>query len=193
MAREVGPAKTCIEIKRGARMRPQTVFFKTAKGHQELNQRRGDLPLRDRRVLMLVNGERNLEEIGRLAAVARVDDYSDILENLTKQGYVEYSGAPKTTNAELARHPQPGSTGEPAPELNEIQKFMLTTLQAFTNRIRVAGLTMEIANAQSAEELRAYLEPWYDAISESPEGIFRADGLRAKLLEMLVSSQKRVF
>lgn len=183
-------------------MRPNTVFFKTAKGREELNQRRGSLSLRDRRVLMLVNGERNLEEIGQLAMVARVENHADVLASLSEAGFIEYPGGP----APRASAPtQPTATGQdPAAaasdeqagddqELAEIQSFMLTTLQAFTNRIRVSGLVKDISGVQSANELRKYLEPWYDAIAESPEGIFRADELRAKLLEMLLAADKRVF
>lgn len=177
-------------------MRPHTVFYKTAKGQEEIAQRRGELSLRDRRILMLVNGERNLEEIGQLAAVARVDDYADILGNLSAGGYVHYEGGPKAP-ATTAPAP-PASAGESAAPatasgLSQTQEFMLTTLQAFTNRFRVSKLVNDISNVSNDAELRNYLEPWYDAIAETPEGIFRADELRAKLLEMLLAADKRVF
>lgn len=176
-------------------MRPHTVFYKTAKGQEELAQRRGELSLRDRRVLMLVNGERNLAEIGQLAAIARVDDYADILGNLSTGGYVQYEGGPKAPSAPSPAPTQSAGGVAPTSEsgLSETQEFMLTTLQAFTNRFRVSKLVDDISNVDSDAELRNYLEPWYDAIAESPEGIFRADELRAKLLEKLLAAEKRVF
>lgn len=178
-------------------MRPGTVFFKTEKGDQEINQRRGELSLRDRRILMLVNGVRTLEEIAQLARTARVENYTDILDTLLADGFVTYRGAPGSQPVSRPAAPPAESGGPPAPstqagdpgsarQLSETQEFMLNSLKAYTNPRRVMALSRSIAAVRSDGELRDLMDPWHEAISDSPQGIFHADDLRVKLLEKLV-------
>ena len=71
-------------------MRSGTVFYKTERGEREIQQRRGELSLRDRRILMLINGARTLEEIEQLARTARVENASSILDALVSAGFITY-------------------------------------------------------------------------------------------------------
>ena len=50
-------------------------YCKTAKGHQEISDRAAGLGARARRLLILIDGQRDSEELARLAGDAQVEDY----------------------------------------------------------------------------------------------------------------------
>ena len=49
-------------------------YCKTAKGHQEISDRAAGLGARARRLLILIDGQRDSEELARLAGDAQVED-----------------------------------------------------------------------------------------------------------------------
>lgn len=70
------------------------IFQKTAKGQSEMKSRSGALSMRDRRVLILVNGERSARQIKDQALLENI---IEILENLEKKGYIaRHSASPQT-------------------------------------------------------------------------------------------------
>tara|TARA_R110002096_G_scaffold408352_1_gene607445 strand:- start:93 stop:356 length:264 start_codon:yes stop_codon:yes gene_type:complete len=61
------------------------IFQKTARGRAEMKVRSNALSMRDRRVLILVNGERNASFIKQQSLT---DNIIETLENLEKLGFI---------------------------------------------------------------------------------------------------------
>ena len=76
-------------------------YCKTAKGHQEISERSGGLGLRARRLLILIDGQRDSEELGRLAGDSQVEE---TLRTLADAGFIEaLAVAPPAVAAPAAR------------------------------------------------------------------------------------------
>jgi hypothetical protein len=67
-------------------MEVTTVFRKTAKGNAEIEERAFGLPLRLRRALIVVNGNRDLAE---LSVLMRPGELLDTIEQLVIAGFIE--------------------------------------------------------------------------------------------------------
>ena len=65
------------------------------------------------------------------------------------------------------------------------QVMMANTLLTFGNRVRVKDLIEQIQNSQDAGALRDLIKPWYQAISDTPNGMYQADHLKEDLVKML--------
>lgn len=77
-------------------MKAETLFNKTAKGQAEMESRSHGLSARQRRVLILVNGDNNVAELQRLV---QFDDAIDIIGFLLTDGFIEpSSGEPQSTS-----------------------------------------------------------------------------------------------
>ena len=80
-------------------MKPGDIFHKTAKGQLEIASRTQALSLKERRVLILVNGK---NDAATLKAFSRCDNIDDILENLVVQGFIDL-GSVTAVNYDYAR------------------------------------------------------------------------------------------
>lgn len=67
-------------------MKPDELFNKTSKGQAEMESRRYGLSARQRRVLILVNGQNDVAELERLV---QFNDAIDILGMLLADGFIE--------------------------------------------------------------------------------------------------------
>lgn len=70
-------------------MPSRAVFRKTPKGVDEVQHRSGKLTPRQRRILIMVDGKRTVEELRELAST---DDLSNVLGHLEEEGYIELVG-----------------------------------------------------------------------------------------------------
>ena len=73
---------------------------------------------------------------------------------------------------------------QPAPETGA-RDFLINTLQALANRVRVKGLVQEIDAVDDIEGLKGLVNSWYQAISDSPAGMYEADNLKNQLQELI--------
>jgi len=166
-------------------MKASDIFHKTSKGQAEIDSRSGNLSMKHRRVLILVNGANDCNELKRLSLC---DNIGEILTTLINGGFVD--GGTSTTTAIAAQdysgQESPESSNEPTDA--EAAEFMCNTLLTFANRVRVSKLIDEIKAADSADGLKKMVKPWYIAISETPGGMYQADDLRAEVLKMLDNS-----
>ena len=166
-------------------MRRGVVIQKTAKGEQEIGARPRTLSILERRVLILANGRRTVEQIAHMASVR---NFEETLGKLYDEGYV----GPVDAGDEVTIAPEPPSEQErsppaPAGALNvEARDFMVNMLLTFTHRVRVATLLQALTTARTDEDLKALVDPWRQAIAESPNGIAEIDRLQSRLLEMLL-------
>jgi hypothetical protein len=74
------------------------VFHKTTKGQTEIESRSGQLSLQQRRVLILVNGANDANELARLSLCKDIDA---ILQTLEQSGFIDDGS--RTTTAVMAR------------------------------------------------------------------------------------------
>jgi hypothetical protein len=159
-------------------------YCKTAKGHQEISERAAGLGLRARRLLILIDGQRDEEELGRLAGDAHV---GDTLRTLADGGFIEPDAAPATVTTAPAAHatPTPAAHGGRQASLALAQDFMMNTLRTFHGPYGKLDLVKRIHASTHSAELRALFEEWLHSISESRIGRKRADELSARLLEVM--------
>ena len=70
-------------------MKASDIFHKTAKGQSEIETKSNQLTLKERRVLILVNG---VNDAATLKEISLCDNIIEILENLMTQGYIDRGG-----------------------------------------------------------------------------------------------------
>jgi len=70
-----------------------TVYAKTPKGQSELESRAGGLKPKVRRVLIVVDGHRDLDEVTRLSA-CDTESVTESIRQLLNEGYIETAAAP---------------------------------------------------------------------------------------------------
>lgn len=159
-------------------------FCKTAKGHQEISARAAGLGLRARRLLILIDGQRDSEELGRLAGDMQVED---TLRTLADGGFIEPDAAPAAGTVPPAAHANPTSAahGGRQASLALAQDFMMNTLRTFHGPYGKLDLVKRIHASTHSAELRALFEEWLHSISESRIGRKRANELSARLLEVM--------
>ncbi len=160
-------------------MKAGDIFHKTTRGQTEIDSRSGNLSMKQRRVLILVNGANDCTELERLSLC---DNITEVIETLVDGGFID--GGTTTTSATAARdYSSQGNPKEPADV--EATEFMCNTLLTFANRVRAGKLIEEIKAVDSPADLKEMVKPWYMAIAETPGGMYQADDLRAEVLKML--------
>lgn len=171
------------------------VFAKTAKGQDEIAARSVGLGPRVRRVLILIDGRRSIEEVGKLVPG---DELADTLRMLEEHGFIESASgddndATSTADTAMDAGDSSGSDGifrelpsAPDPkQLEMARNFMINTLKTFCGQYGPVSLMSEIHAGRSHEELRTYFDRWYDAILDTRQGGQRASDLRAELLKVI--------
>lgn len=163
------------------------LFAKTPKGVEEITLRAGGLTPRVRRVLIMIDGKRTVDEI---RAMALADDLSHTLGLLEESGYIELSrqalpvaaadgGLPAiTTFREIPAEANPKN-------LEMAKNFITNTLKTFCGPLTHLSIVEATFAARTPEELREQFGPWYEAIVETRTGRRRAEELRSQLLKVI--------
>lgn len=162
-------------------MQAKDIFHKTSKGQAEIETRSGGLTMKQRRVLILVNGANDIDELARLSLCA---DVADILQSLAENGFVN-NGSSTTTAVEAQDYAASGSASSSV--TSDASEFMCNTLLTFANRMRVSKLIDQINAAPDHASLEDLIKPWYHAISETPGGMYQADDLRDEVRKMIAA------
>lgn len=159
-------------------------YCKTARGHQEIAARSNGLGLRARRLLILVDGQRPLEDLARLAGDT---DLAQTLQELVDGGFIDSSAdeAPAPSVAAPGPARGAGAPGARQASLGLAQDFMMNTLRTFHGPYGKLDLVKRIHATTQADELRGLFDEWLSSISESRIGRKRADELSARLLEVI--------
>ena len=166
------------------------IFVKTQKGIDEIEKRASEMSLRVRRILILVDGKRTVEDIRELALA---DDLNQTLGLLEETGYIgvikqSETDAPVTgidgglpTNFTFREIP-----ASPSPKDLEMAKhFILNTLYTFCGQWAHLSIVTAASGANTHEELRKCFIPWYNSIVETSEGRRRAEELSTSLLKVI--------
>ena len=160
------------------------IYDKTEIGKKEINDSAAGLSMMERRVLILVNGE---NEVEKLAKLSLCDDIDATLDRLLELGLIQVA---ETTLVEIAPE---AASGEAAVvgdvTVTEVtvtaRDLMCNTLQTFGNKVKIADLHQTISETSDPEALKDLIKPWYQALSETPGGMYQADDLRKEVLELL--------
>lgn len=163
------------------------VFAKTPQGAEEIEKRTGGLTPRVRRVLIMIDGRRTVED---LRAMALADDLSHTLGQLEEAGYIAMLSQPDA-------QPQPDgglggvTTFRPAPavpdarELDMARNFIINSLKTFCGPHTHLSIVEAAFAARTHEALREQFGPWFNAIVETRDGRRRAEELRSQLLKVI--------
>ena len=166
------------------------IFIKTPKGVEEIEKRSSDMSLRVRRILIMVDGKRTVEDI---RALVLADDLNQTLGLLEESGYIGLIKQPETdalatevdggllTNFTFRDIP-----ATPNPKDMEMAKhFIMNTLFTFCGQWAHLSIVTAVSAANTHEELRKSFIPWYNAIVETGEGKRRAEELSSSLLKVI--------
>ncbi|HXE38768.1 MAG TPA: hypothetical protein VN639_09845 [Azonexus sp.] len=159
-------------------------FAKTPKGQDEITTKAGGLTPRQRRVLIMIDGKRTVDE---LRGMLQADDLQHTLGLLEEDGYIEVAGDTAQISAPLpsiTAFDELPATPDPV-RMQQARNFMMNTLNAFVGALGTSSLLDKIENAQDHGTLRQLYDEWYHAIVMSREGKREAESLRSKLLAVI--------
>lgn len=163
-------------------------YAKTPKGQDEIAHRTHGLGLRARRLLILVDGQRSVEDLRGLTGDAGI---ADALGELAAAGFIAPRGDAARPAEAVGRDAHSGpapvaraNTGHTA-SLPLARDFMINTLRTFHGPYAKLDLVKRIHATQSGGELRRLIVEWQQSIAESRLGRKRADELLARLEEVM--------
>ena len=147
---------------------------KTAQGQAEIGLRTLGLGPLARRLLILVDGQRDVPE---LSALMGGRDIAALLDELVAKGCVETAPGPQPVL-------QDGLPERDPAQLDMGRHFIVNTLSTFTGPYAHADLMAEAMKAAGQAELRALVGAWRAALEVVvPER--RLAGLQADLLKVI--------
>jgi hypothetical protein len=166
------------------------VFAKTPRGHEEIANKAGGLTPRQRRVLIMVDGKRTVDD---LRSMLQADDLQHTLGLLEEDGYIQITALidgitkpldTKSVLPSITAFEALPADGDPL-RLQQARNFMMNTLNVFVGALGTSSLLERIENADGHEHLRQLYDEWYHAIVMSREGKREAEALRTKLLKVI--------
>ncbi|MDH3762166.1 MAG: hypothetical protein OEU50_14385 [Gammaproteobacteria bacterium] len=172
-------------------MKASEIFHKTAKGQSEVETRANALSVKERRVLILVNGENNAAQLKKLSLCENI---VEILDTLLSGGFIAQDTT-ASPHAQFEPESPPAAsaidtdTTETTAYEVSAREFMCNTLLTFANRVRVSRLIEEINAVEDIDGLKEKIKPWYHAISETPGGMYQADDLRNEVQTMIANEE----
>ena len=167
----------------------EQLYAKTPKGVEEMTSRVHGLGQRARRLLIMVDGKRDLA--GFVAALPGEDVHA-LFDQLIADGFIralEPPPKPAPAPAAAAAPAKPAAPPPPAPA-NEGERFamarnfMVNTVSAFLG-IMGSSLIDKLEGCDSLEELRAHYAAWREAIQMSREGKHEFIDLDSRLAALL--------
>lgn len=161
-----------------------STYIKTPKGQGEIETRSGGLALRARRVLIMIDGRRSVDEVRAL--MLNDPAFDEALALLEREGYVAPLAASPSRSVAPARHePAASADGGESSRLETARNFMMNTLNAFHGPYNKLGLMKKVHQCSAAAELVELFDDWVQAIGETRMGRMRSEELQFRLREVL--------
>lgn len=161
------------------------VFTKTRKGQEEIEHRSAGLGPRARRLLILLDGKRPLDEVRTLMPDPKLDETLLVLQD---GAFIEEHGGlsevSATVSADVARTVTDDGPIDPV-RLEKARNFMLNSMRTFNGPYGNVDLMTRINECRSGGALHGLVGDWLDAIKLTKMGRLRAEELKIKLLEVL--------
>lgn len=158
--------------------------IKTPKGIEAVAQKAHGLSMRQRQVLIMIDGKRDL---ATLATMFPGDGLRDMLDQLLQNGFI----APLKKEAPKPAIPlpikRPADVPQPKDETERLElarNFMINTTRTFIGYVG-SSLIKQVEASQSIEELQALFEPWRKTINLSPDGARRMSELEPRLAALI--------
>ena len=164
-------------------MEHDRIYQKTPLGTSEMKNQDSTLSVMERRILILINGNKDLKILEKQSLCKEVDP---VIKTLIDLQLIELTETEKKPEASANTK---GSTQGRTAEEPDPREFMVNTLLTFSNRVRTKDLIEKINNALDLEQLKQQIQPWYRAISETPNGMYQADDLKASILERILKEE----
>jgi hypothetical protein len=163
-------------------MSDNIIYIKTPKGIEEMNSRTYGLPLRVRRVLIMMDGKCDYEEI--ISRFPEGEGEASV-STLVAGGFVApLQTAPETTTPSgktIARFEPPANDEE---RFEMAKNLMRNTVNAFLGGMG-SSLLNQLDKCNNFEELRQQYAPWREAIHLTSEGRKEAPDLENRLAALL--------
>lgn len=137
------------------------VFSKTDKGSAELAARSGALSMAQRRLLILVDGVRDVEQLSAIVP----SGFPDALRVLEDGGFIVLSGQSHFGDDTVARSPAPSIPVAERTSVNEARLRAMTAIGELLGP-ESAGLVAAIEAARTGAELRPLVREAEHLISE---------------------------
>lgn len=140
-------------------MEPGTRLTKTDAGREEVNHRSPRLTTTERRLLILVDGRKTVNQLG---AFARVGELEPALDHLIGLGLVAVDGEPMVLEPAVApgfSAPVPFEPARPATDLQEFDQVRTEVARFVQNRLGAPAepICAAIHRCRNPQELRALL------------------------------------
>ncbi|MEI7431537.1 MAG: hypothetical protein WCL27_13865 [Betaproteobacteria bacterium] len=167
------------------------IFIKTTKGQDEILRRSGELTPRIRRLLILIDGKRSIDELHNVFPADDLTHSLGLLEEMELIEIVQTNGQAVSSGLSGNSQRLPSITAFRAlsendpTDLAKARNFMENTINAFVGAVGTSSLLTSIQDATSHTELRALFDDWYHAIVATRDGRREAESLRSKLLEVI--------
>lgn len=168
------------------------IFAKTPLGQVEVAAKSGGLTPRQRRVLIMVDGKRTVDE---LRDMLQADDLQHTLGLLEEDGHIAMASIKEEATGQLQPPPPEGLPAitsfrpEPDPpsakDMEMARNFMQNTLKTFCGPFAHLEIVERAFAAKTHYELRLLFDPWFHAIVQTREGKRRAEELRGMLLKVI--------
>jgi hypothetical protein len=164
------------------------IYDKTGSGKKEITDSAAGLSMMERRVLILINGENEVEKLAKLSLSNEIDA---TIDHLLELGLIKVA---ETTVVEMPAKAAPQNASRNAVAADDVtvtevtvtaRGLMCNTLQTFGNKIKIADLYNTIETTSDLNALRDLVKPWYQALSDTPGGMYQADDLRKEVLDLM--------
>ncbi|PWF41304.1 hypothetical protein [Massilia glaciei] len=146
------------------------VFTKTAKGRNEVAQRSLGLSSRQRHVLILVDGVKQLHDINKIVPeeeLARIVDFLQQQEMISQQETTTASMAPIVVEP-ASSGPPPGMTEDPE-KIAALKRLLSETALKYLGLLS-SDIRRRIDAAQDSAQLFPVLGQWHMALRQSKHG-----------------------
>lgn len=175
----------------------ETVFAKTASGHDEVKTRALGLPPLVRRLLILVDGKRTVQELAPLVSGQAV---SDLLQALVERQCIERVATAPTTSTPIRREADksaaivmpdaalaalPPAESRSAKDLQMARNFMTNTVNAEFGQHMRLSLIKAVGESTTAAELRLIYPLWLSTMAASQSAAKQLPALTNKLFRVL--------
>jgi len=151
-------------------------YSKTEKGRSELTTPSGELNPKQRRILILCNGELSNAELARAVGM---DNADEMILALAVSGFIAggHVDSQATSNEEIIKP----ASARSAKEFTQAKNFMVNTISHYHGQYGHLSLKSDINAADSVEKLRAFYPGWCDSMGK----IKQLPKLKKELLKVL--------
>ncbi|WP_148717245.1 hypothetical protein [Chitinolyticbacter meiyuanensis] len=137
-----------------------TVYQKTELGQRELTERSGQVPLKARQLLIMVDGRRNFDDLASLMPGA-----SDVIRLLQQLNLIMPISGDAASHAPVVHTPY--DKLPPDARLSQVQHVVIRITREFLGESWESKLAERFATLKDGEALEALVEEWLTALRRS--------------------------